>query len=337
MAIVPDEAMTAVAVEVRREPGARAVTAAGSAIGAGVEATRAAPVEAGIVIEKLTRNVKEDHLREIFGTYGSIRELELPINRPFATNKGIAYVFYHASADAEAAIAHMHEGQLDGAIISVSIVLPRRKFSRSPPPVRRAAPASYDRYENHGPPPPPRSGYPDQGATARLHHRLMTTVIRPRMAVPRMAVPRLLTAATAGSLRQRGDTVVDPTRAAAEVETSTLIVRDRTLDRRPRGPPAAARGPLTRGRAHDRGGGDIRAVELEGVPEAEVGVGESEQEPEPGAAESTHRRGRNGDDEAPATAATAVAAAAAGAEAEDGGKDVNVGRSGIGGSVDADA
>jgi hypothetical protein len=33
------------------------------------------------VIEKLTKNVNEDHLREIFGVYGQIRDLDMPINR----------------------------------------------------------------------------------------------------------------------------------------------------------------------------------------------------------------------------------------------------------------
>ncbi|KAL8754407.1 MAG: hypothetical protein Q9199_004377, partial [Rusavskia elegans] len=86
------------------------------------------------------------------------------------TNRGTAYILYTNTTDAEAAIAHMHEAQLDGAIIHVSIVLPRRKFSHSPPPVRRGGPAPppFDRFDNRGPPPPggsyrggppPSSGY----------------------------------------------------------------------------------------------------------------------------------------------------------------------------------
>jgi len=33
-----------------------------------------------IVVEALTRNVKEDHVREIFGKYGVIKDLRMPMN-----------------------------------------------------------------------------------------------------------------------------------------------------------------------------------------------------------------------------------------------------------------
>lgn len=75
------------------------------------------------------------------------------------TNRGTAYIVYTNTADAEAAIAHMHEAQLDGAVVSVSIVLPRRKFSRSPPPTRKGGP-SFDRFDSRGPPPGPYRGGP---------------------------------------------------------------------------------------------------------------------------------------------------------------------------------
>ncbi|PBP21780.1 RNA recognition domain-containing protein [Diplocarpon rosae] len=90
-----------------------------------------------VVIEKLTKNVNESHLREIFGTFGQIRDLDMPMNRSFNTNRGTAYILYTSESHAEAAIAHMHESQIDGAVINVSIVLPRRKFSPSPPLARR--------------------------------------------------------------------------------------------------------------------------------------------------------------------------------------------------------
>ncbi|KAH9883985.1 major facilitator superfamily domain-containing protein [Xylariomycetidae sp. FL2044] len=76
-----------------------------------------------IVVEKLTKTINEEHLREIFGQYGQIRDLDLPVNRQFGTNRGTAYILYVHESDAEAAIANMHEAQLDGATINVSIPL----------------------------------------------------------------------------------------------------------------------------------------------------------------------------------------------------------------------
>ncbi|KAJ5631705.1 uncharacterized protein N7484_011805 [Penicillium longicatenatum] len=112
---------------------------------AAVTAARARPAEIEahpgaqrqIVVERLTKNVTEAHLREIFGAFGDIEKLELPMNPAFMTNRGTAYILYFDPADAEAAIAHMHEAQLDGTFLNVSIVLPRRNFSRSPPPSTR--------------------------------------------------------------------------------------------------------------------------------------------------------------------------------------------------------
>ncbi|KAI1101291.1 RNA-binding domain-containing protein [Jackrogersella minutella] len=92
-----------------------------------------------IVVEKLTKTINEDHLHEIFGQYGPIRDLDMPMNRQYNTNRGTAYILYIHEVDAEAAIAHMHEAVLDGTVINVSIVLPRQKFSPSPPTASRGA------------------------------------------------------------------------------------------------------------------------------------------------------------------------------------------------------
>ncbi|KAL9109942.1 MAG: hypothetical protein Q9227_005465 [Pyrenula ochraceoflavens] len=90
----------------------------------------------GIVVEKLTKNVTEAHLREIFGNYGDIQSIDLPMNRqctwkapdsiairlthPVMTNRGTAYIVYYTSTDAEQAISHMHEAQLDGTVINTA-------------------------------------------------------------------------------------------------------------------------------------------------------------------------------------------------------------------------
>ncbi|CAI0647013.1 unnamed protein product, partial [Colletotrichum noveboracense] len=71
-----------------------------------------------IVVERLTKNINEGHLEEIFSQFGPIKDLDLPINRTYGTNRGTAYILYDHEADAEEAIAHMHEAQIDGAVIN---------------------------------------------------------------------------------------------------------------------------------------------------------------------------------------------------------------------------
>ncbi|KFY04799.1 hypothetical protein O988_00512 [Pseudogymnoascus sp. VKM F-3808] len=71
-----------------------------------------------IVVERLTKNINENHLRELFGSFGEIVDMDMPMNRQFGTNRGTAYILYEVEADADQAIAHMHEAQLDGAVIS---------------------------------------------------------------------------------------------------------------------------------------------------------------------------------------------------------------------------
>jgi RNA-binding protein with serine-rich domain 1 len=49
-----------------------------------------------IVVEKLTKNVNENHLREIFSKYGTIQDLDLPINRQCKLY--ISYIFEPANS-----------------------------------------------------------------------------------------------------------------------------------------------------------------------------------------------------------------------------------------------
>ncbi|GJC97704.1 RNA-binding protein with serine-rich domain 1-A [Colletotrichum higginsianum] len=83
---------------------------------------RPLPLPHPIVVERLTKNINVDHLEEIFGQYGRIKDLHLPINGTLGTNRGTAYILYETEADAEEAIAHMHEAQLDGTHLPRPVV-----------------------------------------------------------------------------------------------------------------------------------------------------------------------------------------------------------------------
>jgi RNA recognition motif-containing protein len=68
-------------------------------------------------VSKLTRNVTEEHLREIFSTYGTLIHCELAIDERYQLPKGYAIIEYDTQAQADAAHEYMNEGQLDGNII----------------------------------------------------------------------------------------------------------------------------------------------------------------------------------------------------------------------------
>ncbi|KAH0615080.1 uncharacterized protein H6S33_000716 [Morchella sextelata] len=55
-----------------------------------------------IVIEKLTKNVTEAHISEIFSAYGDIKTVDMPVNRQFFTNRGLCYLVYNSPSSAQA-------------------------------------------------------------------------------------------------------------------------------------------------------------------------------------------------------------------------------------------
>ncbi|CEP10940.1 hypothetical protein [Parasitella parasitica] len=107
-----------------------------------------------ILVTNLTRNVKEDHIREIFGEFGKISYLEFPINKLLKTNKGKAYIDFETQDDADKAISYMDNAQLDGKRIAC-VVAPKHR-ERSPSPRRaRYSPPPFRKINSRGPPPPP--------------------------------------------------------------------------------------------------------------------------------------------------------------------------------------
>merc|ERR1711870_77710 len=59
-------------------------------------------------ISNLSRNVNEDHLREIFGNYGKIKEASLVIDKDVGIPTGFATVEFVSDHDAERAISHFN-------------------------------------------------------------------------------------------------------------------------------------------------------------------------------------------------------------------------------------
>ena len=85
--------------EIRRSPSPK-----------GQQATR-------LVVGNLTRNVTEEHVREIFSPYGKLMSVDLAIDATVNLPKGYAHIEYESREDAVKAIDFMNGGQIDGNVI----------------------------------------------------------------------------------------------------------------------------------------------------------------------------------------------------------------------------
>ncbi|KAJ9125833.1 hypothetical protein QFC24_002617 [Naganishia onofrii] len=72
-----------------------------------------------VIVSGLTKNVRREHLEEIFGKYGRITGVDLPIFAKSGQNRGKAAIEYINAAAAEKARDHMDQGQLDGSVLTV--------------------------------------------------------------------------------------------------------------------------------------------------------------------------------------------------------------------------
>lgn len=82
-----------------------------------------------LYVKNLTRNIVENHIKEIFGTYGEVLSVEM---LPAAA----AYVGFKNAESAEEAMTHLDGGQIDGAVIQVSFVLVSKKRQREASPCK---------------------------------------------------------------------------------------------------------------------------------------------------------------------------------------------------------
>lgn len=83
-------------------------------------------------IRKLTRNVSEAHIREIFGSYGEIKAVNYPMHPITGYPNGSATIEYANEESVAEALQSMDGGQIDGNVIqctrvnSIDIEIPHR-------------------------------------------------------------------------------------------------------------------------------------------------------------------------------------------------------------------
>jgi len=113
-----------------------------------------------IYIGRLSLNVNKQHLAEIFGTFGEIKDIELQPHRLHAhLHRGFAHIEYVSPSGAEQACKYMEGGQIDGKEIVCVLVHgqpPHLSADRN-----RREPSPYHRRRRRSPIPPSRH-YPPQ-------------------------------------------------------------------------------------------------------------------------------------------------------------------------------
>lgn len=60
---------------------------------------------------RLTRNITKEHIQEIFSDFGTIKEVDVPLDRFNKLCKGFSYIEYSNPEEAENAMKHMDGGE----------------------------------------------------------------------------------------------------------------------------------------------------------------------------------------------------------------------------------
>jgi RNA-binding protein with serine-rich domain 1 len=75
-----------------------------------------------IFVDNLTRNVHEDHLKEIFEPCGHTLDTKIDRYSKTGISKGSATVEFGSLEEATKAVEYMNEGQIDGNIIKCALI-----------------------------------------------------------------------------------------------------------------------------------------------------------------------------------------------------------------------
>ena len=85
-----------------------------------------------LFVGSLSYNVKEDELKELFATVGTVVSASIIMDRDSGQSKGFAFVEMSSDAEAQAAITQLSGKELDGRSIVINEARP--KEDRGPRP-----------------------------------------------------------------------------------------------------------------------------------------------------------------------------------------------------------
>jgi RNA recognition motif-containing protein len=78
-----------------------------------------------IYVGNLSYDVKEDDLRQVFSEYGTVKNVQLPIDRETGRVRGFAFVEMEAESQEEAAINALNNAEWMGRSLKVNKAKPK--------------------------------------------------------------------------------------------------------------------------------------------------------------------------------------------------------------------
>lgn len=100
-------------------------------------------------VSNLTRNVRAEHLEEVFGHFGKVTSVSLAVDGRVGLSKGYGYVEFASHDEAQTAQRCLDDGALDGNQLKVTFVV----AGRSQPPARADDAKQSQRYRRADTPP----------------------------------------------------------------------------------------------------------------------------------------------------------------------------------------
>lgn len=76
-----------------------------------------------LFFDRECRNVSEDHLKEIFGCYGTVTDVTVEYQYHTIISKGIAHITMNSVDDAKKAIFGLNNGQIDGCSLLLLLMV----------------------------------------------------------------------------------------------------------------------------------------------------------------------------------------------------------------------
>jgi RNA recognition motif-containing protein len=80
-----------------------------------------------LYVGNLPWSMKGDSLRDLFSQFGEVTEAMVISDRMSGRSKGFGFVTFANEADAERAVAEMHEKEVEGRKIVVNVAKPREE------------------------------------------------------------------------------------------------------------------------------------------------------------------------------------------------------------------